>query len=63
MLSTYLNTLLAAGFVLEQVPEPRPSVRQAELVPGNREVPTLLLIRAHTAPGDWAQASAHLGTE
>jgi ubiquinone/menaquinone biosynthesis C-methylase UbiE len=47
MLSTYLNSLSAAGFVLEQVIEPRPSARQAELVPGNREVPTLLLIRAH----------------
>jgi ubiquinone/menaquinone biosynthesis C-methylase UbiE len=57
MLSTYLNTLAAAGFVLERVLEPGPSVRQAERVPGNREVPTLLLIRAHlsddgqTAPG------------
>jgi ubiquinone/menaquinone biosynthesis C-methylase UbiE len=63
MLSTYLNTLLAAGFVLEQVLEPRPSARQAELVPGNREVPTLLLIRAHTAQGDCAQAKKHLGNE
>lgn len=47
MLSTYLNTLSAAGFVLERALEPGPSVRQAERVPGNREVPTLLLIRAH----------------
>lgn len=47
MLSTYLNTLSATGFVLEQVLEPGPSARQAALVPGNREVPTLLLIRAH----------------
>ena len=45
--STYLNTLSAAGFALECALEPGPSARQAELVPGNREVPTLLLIRAH----------------
>src|SRR5229473_2985301 len=47
MLSTYLNRLCAAGFVLERALEPGPSARQAERVPGNREVPTLLLIRAH----------------
>jgi ubiquinone/menaquinone biosynthesis C-methylase UbiE len=46
MLSTYLNTLSAAGFALERAIEPLPSDRQAERVPGNREVPTLLLIRA-----------------
>lgn len=46
-LSTYLNQLYDAGFVLERALEPGPSVRQAERVPGNREVPTLLLIRAH----------------
>ena len=51
MLSTYLNTLSAAGFVLERALEPGPSARQAELVPGNREVPTLLLIRAHVLKG------------
>ncbi len=52
MLSTYLNTLSATGFILEQVLEPRPSVRQADLVPGNREVPTLLLIRAQIASAE-----------
>ncbi|MBA2394536.1 MAG: class I SAM-dependent methyltransferase [Ktedonobacteraceae bacterium] len=46
MLSTYLNLLATTDFVLERVFEPGPSSRQAELVPGNREVPTLLLIRA-----------------
>jgi len=46
MLSTYLNTLSAAGFALECALEPGPSARQAALVPGNREVPTLLLMRA-----------------
>ncbi len=45
-LSTYLNALSDAGFVLEHIREPRPSARQAELVPGSREVPTLLCIRA-----------------
>ena len=47
MLSTYLNQLSAAGFILERALEPGPSARQAERVPGIREVPTLLLIRAH----------------
>ncbi len=47
MLSTYLNQLAAAGFTLERALEPGPSAKQAERVPGNREVPTLLLIRAH----------------
>ena len=42
-----LNQLAAAGFVLEHALEPGPCARQAERVPGNREVPTLLLIRAH----------------
>lgn len=46
MFSTYLNALADAGFVLERAVEPFPSDRQAELVPGNREVPALLLIRA-----------------
>lgn len=47
ILSTYLNQLYAAGFVLERTLEPGPSVGQAERVPSTREVPTLLLIRAH----------------
>jgi SAM-dependent methyltransferase len=47
MLSTYLNDLADAGFALECCLEPRPSDRQAELVPGNLEVPTLMLVRAH----------------
>jgi ubiquinone/menaquinone biosynthesis C-methylase UbiE len=47
MLSTYLNPLSSTGFMLERCLEPGPSARQAERVPGNREVPTLLLIRAH----------------
>ena len=46
MLSTYLNALSSAGFAIERAIEPRPSVRQAERVPGNREIPTLLLMRA-----------------
>lgn len=47
MLSTYLNELADAGFVLDRALEPSPSAGQAERVPGNREVPSLLLIRAH----------------
>src|SRR5258708_12798506 len=44
MLSTYLNQLSAAGFALERALEPRPSSRQAKLVPANRHAPTPLLI-------------------
>ncbi|EFH80802.1 class I SAM-dependent methyltransferase [Ktedonobacter racemifer] len=55
MLSTYLNQLAAAGFALERTLEPGPSDRQAERVPGNREIPTLLLIRAHLSDGPQAE--------
>ncbi len=58
MLSTYLNQLAAAGFVLERTLEPGPSARQAERVPGNREVPTLLLIRAQVLKESTDQASS-----
>lgn len=46
MLSTYLNALADAGFVLERTLEPGPSAAHAAQVPGSREVPTILLIRA-----------------
>jgi ubiquinone/menaquinone biosynthesis C-methylase UbiE len=46
-LSTYLNELADASFVLERVLEPWPSDRQAERVPGQREIPSLLFVRAH----------------
>jgi SAM-dependent methyltransferase len=46
MLSTYLNELSDAGFVLERVVEPRPAGRQLERVPGQQEIPSLLLVRA-----------------
>lgn len=51
MLSTYLNQLASAGFVLDRVLEPGPSIKQAERVPGSREIPTLLLIRSHLSDG------------
>ena len=60
MLSTYLNQLAAAGFALERALEPGPSAGQAERVPGNREVPTLLLIRAHGLKGSAPPSSAKL---
>ncbi|HLZ56935.1 MAG TPA: methyltransferase domain-containing protein, partial [Ktedonosporobacter sp.] len=44
MLSTYLNTLIAAGFSLERITEPPASGRLAERVPGYQEVPIVLLI-------------------
>lgn len=46
MLSTYLNALAAANFTLERVVEPAAIGTRARQVPGNREVPSLLLIRA-----------------
>lgn len=46
-LSTYLNTLVATNFTLERMIEPMATGERAEQVPGNREVPTLLFIRAH----------------
>jgi SAM-dependent methyltransferase len=46
MLSTYLNTLSATGFLFERMLEPRPSARQTEQNPGASEIPRLLLIRA-----------------
>ena len=47
MLSTYLNALVAANFTLERMVEPMATGERAEQVPGDREVPSLLLIRAH----------------
>ena len=46
MLSTYLNTLVTTGFALERMVEPLATGERAEQEPGNREVPSLLLIRA-----------------
>lgn len=49
MLSTYLNTLAETGFIFERAVEPGPTASQAEQVPGSRETPTLLLVRARRA--------------
>jgi ubiquinone/menaquinone biosynthesis C-methylase UbiE len=46
MLSTYLNTLIATGFALEQMREPPAIGKRAEQVPGERGVPSLLFLRA-----------------
>ncbi|HEU5379195.1 MAG TPA: class I SAM-dependent methyltransferase [Ktedonobacteraceae bacterium] len=48
-LSTYLNTLVAAGFVLEQMLEPAATGERGRLVAGNLEVPSLLFIRARAS--------------
>ena len=45
-ISTYLNTLITSGFVFESMIEPEASDERLEQVPGNREVPSLLLVRA-----------------
>jgi len=46
MLSTYLNALSGSGFCLERVHEPQATGRRAKQVPGNEEVPSIMLIRA-----------------
>ena len=46
MLSTYLNTLIAASFAFERMVEPSAIGERAEQVPGSREVPSQVLIRA-----------------
>ena len=46
-LSTYLNTLISTGFVIESIREPTAGGKRAELVPGEREVPSLLILRAY----------------
>lgn len=48
MLGTYLNTLADAGFHLERILEPEASPNRVEQVPGNREVPTILCVRARS---------------
>jgi 2-polyprenyl-3-methyl-5-hydroxy-6-metoxy-1,4-benzoquinol methylase len=47
MLSTYLNGLIAAGFLLDEMREPAAVGRRAEEVPGERDIPSLLFVRAH----------------
>jgi ubiquinone/menaquinone biosynthesis C-methylase UbiE len=49
MLSTYVNTLIDTGFVVERMLEPRITGRSAELRPGRDALPNLLLIRARKA--------------
>ena len=45
MLSTYVNGLSEAGFVLERMVEPEATGQRSVQVPGNREVPSILLMR------------------
>lgn len=45
-LSTYLNTLVETGLTLERILEPQAAGRTAMAVPGVREAPSILLIRA-----------------
>lgn len=45
-LSTYLNALVNAKLALESVTEPMATGERVAQVPGNREVPSLLIIRA-----------------
>lgn len=45
-LATYLNTLVEAGLALERLDEPQATRRSAQVVPGAREVPSILIARA-----------------
>jgi len=47
-LSTYLNTFIASRLALERLVEPMATGEYAERVPGLREVPSLLLVRARS---------------
>lgn len=46
MLSTYLNVMVATGLVFERLVEPAASPEIAQCLPGNWEVPSILLVRA-----------------
>jgi ubiquinone/menaquinone biosynthesis C-methylase UbiE len=48
-LSTYLNALIASGFVLERVEEPKATGRQALNRPVWTEVPAILVVRCRKA--------------
>jgi ubiquinone/menaquinone biosynthesis C-methylase UbiE len=45
MLSTYLNTFAEAGYCVERTIESRATGQRATQVPGNREVPSFMLLR------------------
>ncbi|HZC05000.1 MAG TPA: class I SAM-dependent methyltransferase [Ktedonobacterales bacterium] len=45
-LATYLNTLVEVRLSLERLGEPQATGRSAEAIPGAREAPSILLIRA-----------------
>ncbi len=49
MLSTYLNALVAAGLVVDEVVEPRPEEAWAAAAPGTASQPVYLVIRCHRA--------------
>jgi hypothetical protein len=51
MLSTYLNALLSAGFSLERLAEPLSTGERAQTIPGTREIPTILAVRASITLG------------
>lgn len=47
MFSTYLNTMFAAGFVLERLLEPMAVPEHNQQLAHNQDVPSLMLVRAH----------------
>jgi len=45
-LATYLNTLVEVGLALERLAEPQATGRSVQAVPGAREAPSILIVRA-----------------
>jgi 2-polyprenyl-3-methyl-5-hydroxy-6-metoxy-1,4-benzoquinol methylase len=46
MLSTYINNLVAAGFVLEKIIEPMATGERVRQVAGSQEIPSLMFVQA-----------------
>ena len=46
ILSSYVNDMIATGFIIEQMREPQPAETATGLEPGYAEVPVVLLIKA-----------------
>ena len=45
MLSTYLNSLVVAGFILDRFAEPQATGDIADRIPGYKEIPAVLVVR------------------
>lgn len=48
-MSTYLNTLMAAGLMIERLCEPQATGAHAERIPSHRDIPAILAVRCRKA--------------